>query len=49
VEEREREVEQLRGSVVAMQKLGEENKLYAAFYERLNTLVSTSKRKGADF
>lgn len=42
-------MEQLRGSVVGMQKLGEENKLYASFYERLNTLINTSKRRGADF
>lgn len=49
IDELEREVEQLRQSVVGTQKLGEENKLYASFYERLNTLVNTSKRKGADF
>jgi hypothetical protein len=49
IDELELEVEQLRHSVVATQKLGEENKLYSSFYEKLNTLVNNSKRRGADF
>jgi hypothetical protein len=34
---------------VATQKMGEESKLYASFYERLNTIINSSKRKGIDF
>jgi len=45
----EREVDQLRNAVVATQKIGEENRLYVSFYERLNTIINTSKRKGIDF
>ena len=42
-------MDQLRNAVVATQKIGEENRLYVSFYERLNTIINTSKRKGIDF
>lgn len=34
---------------MATQKIGEENKLYASFYEKLNNIINSSKRKGIDF
>lgn len=49
VEELEREVDGLRSAVVNTQKIAEDNKLYAGFYERLNTIVNNGKRKGIEF
>jgi cell division septum initiation protein DivIVA len=48
IDELEQEVSLLRSALVSSQKATEENKLYAAFYERINQLVTSGKYKGAD-
>jgi hypothetical protein len=35
--------------LVSTQKLGEENKLYASFHEKLNNIINNGKKKGVEF